>query len=179
MKTSFKLALSSLFALSLAACAGQSALPPPCPSILIPKDGAKLTRFKPGPGRDIIDVLHEESMTGFASACEYNIDETGTGDLTVWVAPTIKSNTGAANIQKKAAFEYFIAVIDDQKKVWDKQNFKVEISFEQNMNQVLWQTKNPNSIMIPLKAGESGDKYSIYIGLQPTRDELLYQRNQH
>jgi len=165
-----------LLALGVAACSTPDVAPPPCPDVLIPADGSKLTRFKPGPGRAIIDVLHEATIIEYAQACEYNTDDSGAGEVAVYVAPLIETQRGPADQKGEATFEYFIAVIDSNKKVMDKALFPVTIPFPQNMTRVRWQLKDPNVVRIPLAAGQNGQDFRVFIGLQLTRDELEYQR---
>lgn len=169
-------AVGAVLALGLAACATDAPPPPPCPEILIPIDGAKLTRFKPGPGRDIIDVMHEEQVSGFAHGCEYTTDATGAGEVAVEIYPEFESKKGPANPDNQALFEFFVAVTDQDKNVLEKKRFPAAIPFPSNMSRVLWQREAPVTLIIPLKAGETGENFRIFIGLQMTRDELEYQR---
>lgn len=168
--------LLGLTGLSLTACTTNDTPPPPCPNIYIIADGAKLTRFKPGPGRDIIDVLHEEEMVGFAQGCEYDTDETGAGTLTVLVAPTIVSKRGPANQTGDADFEYFVAITDSEKRILDKERFQVVIPYPSTIPRISWQREDPHNLILPLKAGQSGQDYQIYLGLQLNHAELDYLR---
>jgi len=174
--SSLSVLMLSFASFGLIACSTDDVPPPPCPTIQIIADGAKLTRFKPGPGRDIIDVLHEEEITGFAQACEYDTDETGAGDVRVLLAPTILSSRGPANQTGDADFEYFIAVTDSNKKVLDKERFAVVLPYPQSLPRLTWQREDPHNLILPLKAGQTGQDYQIYIGLQLSRPELDYQR---
>ena len=169
-------ALVAALALGVAACASEPVTPPPCPEILIPVDGAKLTRFKPGLGRDIIDVMHEEMVTGFAHGCEYDTDSTGAGDLTVQILPTFESKRGPANPDARAQFEFFIAITDQEKNVLEKKRFPAVVDFPENMSRVLWQVDQPINLRIPLQAGKTGNDYRIFVGLQITPEERDYQR---
>jgi hypothetical protein len=177
LNKSISITVLGLLALGLGACSSTDIPPPPCPDIQILSAASKLTRFKPGPGRDIIDVLHDETITGFASACEYDVDETGAGDLTVWLAPTIQSTRGPANQSSESTFDYFIVITDSQKKVLNKLPFSVSIAYQQNLTQLSWTLTEPNALSIPLSAGQTGEDFQVFIGLQLTRDELEYQRN--
>lgn len=153
----FNAALLGLVALGLTACANtDTATPRACPEILIPVDSAKLTRFKPGPGRDIIDVLHEELITGFAHGCVYDTDETGAGNVMVEISPSFESMRGPANVEGRALFEYFIAIADLDKNVLEKARFPVAIPYPSNMNRIQWQRADPIPLTIPLKAGQTG-----------------------
>lgn len=169
-------ALLGVMTLGLTACSTDNAAPMACPEILIPVDGAKLTRFQPGPGRDIVDVLHEEQIIGFAHLCEYDLDETGAGNVTVALVPTIDSTRGPANTSGQVQFEYFVAIATQDKDVLDKKRFPAQIDFPQNMSRVRWQRDEPIDMTIPLKAGQRGEDLQIFIGLQLTREELEYQR---
>jgi len=169
-------ALVALVGLGLAACAGDKPVALPCPDILIVADGAKLTRFKPGPGRDIIDVLHEEEIVGFAHSCEYNTDDSGAGELTVWLAPTIVSTRGPANQTGDTDFEYIIATADAQKNILKKNRYPLVLTYAQNVPNLKWQRLEPHEFVLPLKAGQSGENYLIYLSLALNRMELDYQR---
>lgn len=169
--------LIGLMGLGLGACASGDEIPPgPCPEILVVADAAKLTRFKPGPGRDIIDVLHEEKITGFAQACEYDVDDSGAGDLIVYVAPTIVSTRGPANQTDNANFEYFVAITDADKKILDKTRYPKVLPYVNGVPRVMWQKPEPHTYVLPLKAGQTGASYLVYLGLQLSREELDYQR---
>ena len=172
-----KAAVLGLAALGVAACSStEDARPRPCPEIRIPADAAKLTRFKPGPGRAIIDILHQEQIIGFGHVCAYDTDETGTGEVTVQVAPTILSERGPADTAKQADFEYFVALVDSQKRVVAKQRFALTIPFPNNLTRVQWQREQAHVLHVPLATGQSGADYTIFIGLQMTREEMEYTR---
>lgn len=166
-----------LLALGVSACSTVEVAQAPCPDVLIPTDGSKLTRFMPGPGRAIIDVLYEATMTEYAQACKYNIDETGAGDVAVYIAPLIETARGPADQQGQATYEYFIAVLDSNSKVMEKARFPITIGFPQNMTRVRWQLTEPHVVTIPLAADQNGRDFQVFIGLQLTRDELEYQRS--
>lgn len=175
-KNALSMAAIGAAALTLAACANTPDIPRPCPQILIPADSAELTRFKPGQGRDIIDVLHVEKVTGFAHRCTYDMDDTGAGELTVEVAPVIESSIGPASTDRVADFEYFLAITDKDKGILDKARFSLSIPFPQNQSKVQWQKPDPIVMRIPIQAGQTGDDFRVYVGLQLTRGELDYQR---
>ena len=168
--------LLGVVALGLSACSSTDAVaPPPCPEILIPVDSAQLTRFKPGPGRDIIDVVHEEKVTGFAHRCEYDTDAQGAGSVLVELYPSFESARGPANQAGKATFEFFVAIVDQDKNMLEKARFPTVIEFPQNMSRISWQREEAVALKIPLKAGQIGGDMQVYLGLQLTRDELNSQ----
>lgn len=177
LNKSVGVALVAGCAFVLAACSSDVVVQPPCPEILIPIDGSKLTRFKPGPGRDIIDVIHEEQVSGFAHGCEYNTDEAGAGEITVEIIPSFEAKKGPANPNNQSTFEFFVALTDQEKNVLEKKRLNAIIDFPSNMSRVLWQREEPITLTIPLKAGQTGEDFRIFIGLQMSRDELEYERS--
>ena len=44
----------------------------PCPKLYVLADAGSLVRFKPGPGRDITDILFEGNVADFTGTCEYD-----------------------------------------------------------------------------------------------------------
>lgn len=177
MTPSFAKILSlGLAAAVAAACSSTPVRTPPCPEILIPADSAELTRFKSESGRDIVDVLHEEKILGFAHRCTFDTDDTGAGEVVVEVAPQLQSSIGPASTDNTARFAYFVAIADADKTILEKARFPVEIPFPQNRSRVEWQREEPIVLRLPLEAGQSPTDYRIFLGLQLTREELEYQR---
>ncbi len=175
LKRTIHASILGLLGLGLTACASDDTPPPPCPEIRILGGAEKLTRFRPGNGRDIIDVLHEEQLTGFGQACEYEFFDDGASELTIQVAPSISSARGPANKTGTAEFEYFIATTDSAKKIIKKDTFKVNLTYAGNVPTLIWQRPEPYEITLALKPGQTGRNYQLYIGLKLTRDELEYQ----
>lgn len=169
-----QLGLLGLTALGLVACAEEGP-PPPCPEIRILGGAEKLTRFRPGQGRDIIDVVHEESMTGFKSYCEYEFEDDGSSELTVLIVPQVISERGPANTSGKADFEYFIALTDSAKNVIKRDTFGLNLTYSPSVPRLSWQRPEPYEITLALKPEETGRKYRFYLGLKLSRDELEYQ----
>ncbi len=166
----------ALLALGLTACSADDVPQLPCPEIYIVADVAKLTRFKPGPGRDIVDVLHEEEIVGFGQSCLYDTDATGAGEVVVVVAPTIVSKRGPANTSGESEFEYFVAITDSQKNLREQARFPVKLVYPSNLSQLRWQRPDPHNLILPLNAGQTGRNWRVYLGLQLTREEVDYQR---
>ena len=167
--------LLGLMALGLAACAADEGPPPPCPEIRILGGAEKLTRFRPGNGRDIIDVVHEEQITGFKSYCEYDFEDDGSSALTVLIAPQVLSERGPANTKGTSNFEYFIALTDSKKKIIKRDSFGVDLTYSPTIPRLAWQRPDPYEITLALKPNETGRKYRFYIGLKLSRDELEHQ----
>ena len=79
--------------------------PPPCPPILVLKDAATLTKMRPGPGRDITDILFSGQITDFRAECTFEKD---LSEVEIKLNIAFVLTRGAANTDRKVGFEYFI-----------------------------------------------------------------------
>jgi hypothetical protein len=154
--------------------------PKPCPRVAVLDDAAMLTQFRPGGGRDLIDVASEGEITGYKASCRYDVDDdTGAGTLAVDVATSFEVSRGPANVDRKAGFRYFIAVADADadadKRILSKQTFPVEVAFPGTVTRATY-TDDPVTITIPLEAGNIGTDFDVFVGFQLTRAQMDYNR---
>ncbi len=169
---------AAILALAVAACTvfQEEEPPPPCPRISILGDAATLTRFRPGPGRDLTDVLYEGVVTGVTGSCAYgNAGKSANRGLSMKVALVIEAARGPANRDGRAAFSYFVGITDSSRKVLNKQRFSVTVVFPGHRTRIVV-TDNPVALEIPMKAGQSGQDFEVFIGFQLSRTELEYNR---
>ncbi|HEB80205.1 MAG TPA: hypothetical protein ENI79_07015 [Rhodospirillales bacterium] len=177
--------LAGLFAgliLVLGACDTFSSAvpPPPCPRPAIYAETANVTKFREGPGRDLIDVVAEGKIIGFSGGCNYDFDEeTGEGVLTVEISVDFEAHRGTANKDRKAKFDYFISVTDQNHNVLSKGVFDVDIEFPGNRTRAGYTDDDPPvNLEIPLQKGQIGEDFNILIGFQLSNDELTFNRRQ-
>lgn len=147
--------------------------PPACPRISILGDAATLTRFRPGPGRDLTDVLYEGVVTGVNGSCAYADD--GKRALSMKVSLVIEAARGPAMRDGRAAFPYFVGITDLSRNVLNKQRFSVTVVFPGNRTRLVV-TDNPVALEIPVKAGRGGQDFEVFVGFQLSRPELEYNR---
>lgn len=149
----------------------------PCPRVSILADAATVTRFKEGLGRDLIDVDFKGALTGFRGSCGYDIDEdTDSGTLSLDLAVVMNLERGPANKGREIGFEYFISVTNSSKKVLNKEIFDVKVTFPGNQTVLKWSEDpdDPVILTIPLKAGERGQDFIIFVGFQLSPEEYQY-----
>lgn len=161
----------ALLPLALASCSvfGKKE-PPPCPPVYILADAAKLTKFRPGPGRDLTDVEFEGEIVGFTGGCKY--DEKGAViDLQV----SFDLKRGPANSDRKADFSYFVAIPYFYPSPEAKAEFATSVAFPEGANYVKY-TDEEVVMRIPVKDKEIINKYEIYLGFQETQEELNRNR---
>lgn len=168
-------AAGAVLALAVAGC-GSTPEPAECPPVSVLGEAASLTRFAPGPGRDLVDVDFRAELTDLRSGCVYAKEEGGASKLVVAVGPAIAATRGPANENRKADFQYFVSVVGADADILNKQLFPVSVTFPGNSTRVdVVQDDPPVSIDLPI-AAEGEGYYEILLGLQLSEDELLYNR---
>ncbi len=149
----------------------------PCPTINILSDAASVTRFRDGPGRDIIDVAYEGEIRDILAAkCEHDIDkDSGEGLLTVKFSLVIGAGLGPAADDRKPAFDYFVSITDGSFNILQKEPFRFPVEFPGNRTRVTAEDEKV-TLDIPLKAGQDGRDFEIFIGFQLSQEQLEYNR---
>lgn len=172
--------------------------PPPCPPVSILADAAHVTKFRPGEGRDLIDMLYEGRMTGLKVACEFKRDKDdearedaaveeaakkGTpirktlpgGMMTIKVTLEMQAALGAALRGNRADFRYFVAVTGPDREMISKKEFPLTVNFPGSATLVTVQDQ-PLDLLLPIKSGESPRRYTIFTGFQLDSAELEHNR---
>ncbi len=152
----------------LAACTVKDTRPPPCPVVVVVKDAGRLTRFE-GSGRDLTDVVFETTIRNADVACAYGDNEVEAG-LRLLFATT----RGPADTSRKVEFRYFVAVADREQNILAREEFDLAAEFPGNRTEILQIDEIDPTI--PLREGENGADYVVYIGLVLSRDEVEYNR---
>jgi hypothetical protein len=145
--------------------------PPGCLPILILKDAGSLTRYKPGAGKDITDVLFRGKIVDFRGVCDYNSERT---EVAIDLNLAFELSRGPANRDRKAAFDYFVAIPRFHPAPQGRNKFKINVEFAGPATRL--RTNDEIQIVIPLDPKVSLDEYAIYIGFQLTREELKDNR---
>jgi len=167
MRKPARFVAAALLPLVLASCSVlQKQEVPPCPPVYILADAGKLTKFRPGPGRDLTDVEYEAEIQGYTGGCKY--DEKGAiVDLQVSFA----LKRGPADTDRKAEFSYFTAIPHFYPAPEAKAVFPVTIDFPEGVNYVRF-TDEEVVMRVPVKDKDVINKYEIYLGFQETAEEL-------
>ena len=163
----------ALAALAHTACAGTQTAELPCPNVAIVADAADVTKFLPGPGRDLTDVVTEARIDDFDGFCTTYTDA-GSRQVEVELRLVIIARRGPANRDRQAELEYFVAIGDRNNAILAKATFARSFGFEGN--------RATSSVVeelaqhIPLRNGETGANFNILIGFQLSDEELQYNR---
>lgn len=146
--------------------------PPPCPPIFVLKDAGKLTRYKPGAGGDITDVLFQGNIFDFRGLCEYNKERTR---VEIKLSIAFEMLRGPANTDRKAVFGYFVAIPKFHPAPQGKKTFPLTTEFVENTTRV--RLTDEINLEIPIDRKVKRSEYAIYIGFDLTQDELKENRS--
>lgn len=144
-----------------------------CPAVFILQDAQNLTRFKPGPGRDITDIQFEAEIFNFRGACDYDEDD-DLWEVDVELLVQISVERGPANRGRDIDFVYFVVLPDFEGKPGGKRIFPVKGQFEEGRTRLVYQ--DDVELNIPLKNPNDGGRTEIVFGFQLTPDELKFNR---
>ncbi len=167
------------FSLLVSACTAVDEIfdeppPPPCPSVSILGNAERITHFRTGQGRDLIDITAEARIDDFIAQCIYDVDEeTGVGKVYVELSLGITASRGAANISGFAELPYFVTITDLEKRVLNKATFTIVPVFEGNRFQLSLYDE-PVLLSAPIEPPMTGRDYLIFVGFQLTPEELEY-----
>lgn len=174
-------AAAVLSALALASCSSLNPFseklpPPPCPQTRVLADASDMTRFQEGAGRDVVDVLYGGRILDVIGACEHDIDKTTkAGSMTMELSPVVAVERGPADRSRVANFDYFVVLLDAQRRPVSRNVFTMKVQFEGNVTRIQ-HTDAPVTLNVPLKAGETGRSYEILVGFQLSKEDLEFNR---
>lgn len=147
-----------------------------CPPQNIIADASRRLTYQPGPGRDLIDIDNEITVTQVALACDSNVDRrTRSGTMSVAVTTFMDAVRGPANQDRTTDIKYFVSVTDRADKVLYREAFTLKLTFAENESRREVVTP-PVRLTIPIQAGQSGKNFRILVGLVVTREQLEMNR---
>lgn len=151
-------------------------LPPPCPSVSILAHAERLTIFRPGDGRDLIDIDSEAQIEDFIANCIYDVDsETGVGHIDIELSLGVIVSRGPANTSQAADIPYFVTITTHDKKLLSKGSFIIPVGFAGNRYKVSL-FDEPVVMTIPIEPPKIGYDFRVYVGFQLTREQLVYNQ---
>ena len=146
----------------------------PCPMVKSVPDATYLTRFA-GESEDLTDTAYEAKLAGVKPLCKYS-EDTDTKKTTIVSDLLVKltASRGPKLTGDQATFNYVIVLTGQGGRKITRQQFDVTIPLtaDKPTGTIV---DNP-TVSIPLKKGENGDFYQIYVFLEVTEKELAYNR---
>ncbi len=142
-----------------------------CPRAGILKDAAAITKFRPGVGRDLTDVVYQARLVNLKAACKY-----GRKGVTVDMTLALAAERGPAIQGSTVTLEYFVAIAGPGGAILAKKEFTTPVAFPNNVTQA--RVADELQQIIPLPSGASAANHRIIVGFQLQRAELEYNRQQ-
>ncbi len=144
----------------------------PCPAVKLIQDASYMTRFA-GESEDLAETSFEARITKSDSWCKYLYTDTDTQTLT-YLTLTFAASRGPKNPDSMAKFNYFVRVTGPGGSQLQSNILDVEVPF--TAAKVQNSVADQVDVTIPLKQGENGDFYRIYVGIAVNEKELAYNR---
>lgn len=161
-----------------AGCSSSRDEAPACPDVAVVSDASTVTRFAPGPGRDLLDVDLQAEIADLVSSCKDKEKRDGNPVAKVALAPVIVASRGPANQERTQRLRYFVSVVDGNQQILQKQIFDLAIDFTENRTRVVIRDDAPPiTVDVPNAKGAGARGYQILVGFQLTPEELAYNRN--
>ncbi len=143
-----------------------------CPEVVKISDATRQTKFK-GQSQDFSEVEFEaELRTAEVAFCTLDTDDQ---ILNTAVKLQFFAKRGLADQERQARLRYFVAIATQSRRIIAREEFTLDIPFEGNRTRVAAAEELEPSI--PLRAGQDGDEFVIFVGLVLAPDELEYNRN--
>ena len=139
------------------------------PETRVLDSGAKLLRYKEGPGRDITDIILEAELTQVAGECEVNEE-----NVEVGLILSLQASKGPALESNAAKIDLIMAVTDQDQQFMEKQKMDIQLDFSGNRSTIGYQERF--YIDIPLKEGQKSDDFKIYITFLLSEEELNFNK---
>lgn len=146
----------------------------PCPFVGAVRELSYTTKFE-GESQDLSDTLYEAKIDQVLPAvnCVYENDD-GKQAIVYDIQVKFLAQRGPKEHEGVAKFNYFVGIGGPGGQILKREVFDSEIAFENNATQAI--TIEEIQPRIPLKQGENGDYYRIYLGFMLDERELAYNR---
>lgn len=155
----------------LAGCASSSDEQPACPSVAIVRDLHQYADFgraeKPARG----EFVAAARLDGVQGDCR-----TEEKDIVAHIDIAMRAFRGPRLGGDRAAFPYFIAVLDRDDRVVTKQNLSVDFSLAQEAQMV--EKTELVRVRIPNPHGRDGSHWRVLVGFQLSPEQLAFNRGE-
>lgn len=158
-------------ALLVAGCGNKTE--PACPEGVIPIDASKIMVFRDGPGRDLTDVLSTGNIQNMLMQCRYEKNAVDVYNFQI----AITADRGPADRSKSADYEYWVAIVDPDRNILIRKEYKQHFDFKDNVNHV-GIVVSDLELRIPMQDVMKAPNYQVIVGFQLTPDQLAWNRSQ-
>jgi len=140
-----------------------------CPSPLTVQDAQRITRFRPGAGRDPRDVVFEAALTDSVTQCKISRNRM---DIDVFLR--IAVNAGPSIGSGTTQVPFFVRVLDGQGNVVTGRDELAD--YKLSPASPRGASREEMGIALPFASVSDLGGYRIAVGLKPTPEELEFNR---
>lgn len=156
--------------LLLAGCGFFDKEPPkPCPVALVLNEAGEVVRYRPGGGRDLLDVTYRANFGRNRLECKYKGNQ-----LAVALDLEMVAERGPGADAAEARIPYFVAVLDDHQKILARELFEATLVFEPGRRRAV--VVEELAQRFRLNGFQSGANFEIVVGFELTPEELEENR---
>jgi hypothetical protein len=169
-----RLRLAALAALPVASllsgCTAPDEFAPACPALALLNDGADLTRFRPGNGRDVTDLVLDARLTEVPASCHSD----GPRKVAATLHVTADLHRGPAATTRDVAVPYFVSIVSNGT-IIQEADYTLRSSFPPNIDRIRVNGDDIDMVF-PVTSERSAAAYKIYVSFRLTPEELAYNR---
>lgn len=173
MGSRFVLAALPLLALLGCGDTSNSRLPVACPRPGLLAEGADLTRYRPGPVRDLTTLEWDARLTGISGGCSPGRNNRSI-DVMLTAAFTVERGPGAEG--RMVDLPWFVAVVDaNDEQILNRRSFVERVAFARNETRT---SVESGAVTLSLPVGERrrASDYRILVSFELTPEELEQNR---
>lgn len=159
----------------LAACSANDPVAPiACPQPSIPADAADLTRYRPGPVRDLTTLEFDARLSGLQGGCRPGRRNES---ISMQLAPSFTVDRGAAAAGRTVVLPWSVAVLDatTNEPFRPPQRFLTPVGFGPNETRTSV-AGDAITVELPVSDQRRATDYRILVFLQLTEEELALNR---
>jgi hypothetical protein len=149
--------------------------PPACPRVAVLKDADKLTRFAPGPGRDLTDIMLQAEIVSFVGSCVHEGDAPNYTSVNMTIRVGVEITRGPANRDRNVDLKYFVRIPQFYPRPEGNSVMTIKTAFPQNRDTIQY-ADEPIDLTIPLHGKQVGRDYEVFLGFVLTPEQLEYNR---
>jgi len=167
--------LAALPLLVLAGCgsSNNSRLPVACPRPGLLGEGADLTRYRPGPVRDLTTLEWDARLTGISGGCNPGRGNRSI-EMTLTAAFTVERGPSADG--RVVDLPWFVAAVDARDEtILSRQDFAERVTFARNEIRTSGQSA-PVSISLPVGENRRAADYRILVSFDLSPEDLALNR---
>lgn len=175
LRTCASLAFAALALTALAGC--KTNLVPQCPAVRVDNATASVTKFRDGGTQTAGDVEYRADILGFKGECDFDEDpEDGKVDVTFNIDFAVTGGPAAKG--GDASLYYFVAIPQFFPDTNGKSVLIARAKLPERAAARETFTESNVRVRIPLKDGQAGAGFDVYVGFQLDAAQLEYNRSQ-